>query len=110
MKRTTVPGRLIARVPPVRVDLEHPIPVPGGEVTAVWVRALGESTGPLFNSGPEGEISALADRLRIPAEIILEMTESDYRRVVDALDEALSREVCAGARTPAARLVESGLQ
>ena len=45
MRRTGVPQRFMARAMPVRVDLEHPIEVPGGEIAAVWVRALHEKMG-----------------------------------------------------------------
>lgn len=107
MKRTVVPDRFMARAAPVRVDLEHPIPVPGGEIAALWVRALDEKNGKLANSGFEGEVAAVADSVRLPREVVLDMAESDYDRVLDALDEALARVVSAGARTPAPRLVES---
>ena len=79
---------------------------PGGEIAAVWVRALHEKMGKLANTGFEGEITAVADSVRLPREVILEMSESDYERIGHALDEALAREVRAGARTPAPRLVE----
>ena len=106
MRRTGVPQRFMARAMPVRVDLEHPIEVPGGEIAAVWVRALHEKMGKLAYTGFEGEITAVADSVRLPREVILEMSESDYERIGHALDEALAREVRAGARTPAPRLVE----
>ena len=106
MTRTIVPPRFIALAKPVRVDLAYPIEVPGGEVAAVWVRPLFEKMGKLANVDLEGEVTALADSMRLPPEMVLSMDDADYERVRDALREATARYVRGGGSIPRPVLVK----
>lgn len=100
MAHTTIPAHLMAPAEPVRVNLAFPIEVPGGEIAAVWVRPLHEKMGKLANTDFEGEITALADSIRLAPDMVLSLDEADYLRVREALLEATARYVRAGETMP----------
>ncbi len=79
--------KLYAPAPPRRVDLEHPVDVPGGMLSALLVRPFGLREDHLLreDTDGEGEIRATANAIMASPEVVLDLSEVDWLKVKEAL-------------------------
>lgn len=95
-----------------RVDLRFPIEIPGGRISSVTARPISGGEFHLMHCGEEGAWQAFANSLRLPADIVMRLDQSDHFRIVDAIAD-LSAEAVAqtnGQSRPALAVVPGGGQ
>lgn len=68
-----------------RVDLRFPIELPGATITSVQVRPVTEASRALARASEEGKVAAVAQCIGLPAAVVMEMTDCDHGRVVEAI-------------------------
>ena len=86
---------------PIPVMLDYPIPVPGGDIAKVRVHSLDRKHDVLAQSGDfEDEITSLAFALNLPREVVLELDDADYDRIIEAQEQVFERDLHLGRITP----------
>lgn len=70
-----------------RVDLRFPIELPGASIATITVRSISDEGRALARSGPDGQIAAVAACCGLPANVVLELSDTDHARIVDAIAE-----------------------
>lgn len=92
-----------------RVDLRFPIELPNGRISSVTAYPMNNDDLALARTDPDGPLLALANCVRLHAEVAAEIDEADYATIVDAI-AGLSRKEAeiAQAKRPTLTFIKGG--
>lgn len=94
-----------------RVDLRYPIEIPGGTLASVTAYPLLGEDYHLAHTGPDGQLEAFANCVRLHPEVAAEIDEADYAeiiRVIATLNGEEAEEI--RAKRPTLTLIKGGKQ